>query len=482
MRVAALYDVHGMVHALEAVLADVARERVDAIVFGGDVFEGPFPRETLELVRGLDGARFVRGNCERDPDERVREKLGAEAVAWSFAWPTTLELDGVLYCHATPAKRRADPDAGLARRVASTRPSQASTTGSSSRGTRTCSSGAAGSPTRARSGCRTKAMSRRSGPSSATTSSSAGRRSTSSARSTTSARPTGRGAWSSSPRTCARRRRAARRSSISSVSPDRVTVGRVGKPHGIAGAFAVELASEDAERFAVGARLYVDGREAEVVESKRARGRPVIRLDREAPRGAALEVDRIALPPPKQDEYYVFQLVGLDVERTDGKPLGRVVDVQHGRRERHPRAGRRPAPAARGGLRGEGRSRAGAESLSTPVSTGPTNLGRSLQLDVFTLLPHAFAWLTEQRPVATVLGDELDLRLFSYRDTTPLRAGQVDDDPYGGGAGMVLRVDVVAAALEAAYGPRSITASSRSRRRDGSSRRRSSRSSRPRST
>jgi tRNA (guanine37-N1)-methyltransferase len=82
-----------------------------------------------------------------------------------------------------------------------------------------------------------------------------------------------------------------------------------------------------------------------------------------------------------------------------------------------------------------------------------TNLGRSLQLDVFTLLPHAFAWLTEQRPVATVLGDEFDLRLFSYRDTTPLRAGQVDDDPYGGGAGMVLRVDVVAAALEAAYGP-----------------------------
>jgi tRNA (guanine37-N1)-methyltransferase len=75
-----------------------------------------------------------------------------------------------------------------------------------------------------------------------------------------------------------------------------------------------------------------------------------------------------------------------------------------------------------------------------------------VQLDVFTLVPHAFAWLTEQRPVATVLGRELDLRLFSYRDTTPLRAGQVDDEPYGGGAGMVLRVDVVAAALEAAYG------------------------------
>jgi tRNA (guanine37-N1)-methyltransferase len=74
-----------------------------------------------------------------------------------------------------------------------------------------------------------------------------------------------------------------------------------------------------------------------------------------------------------------------------------------------------------------------------------------LQLDVFTLVPHAFAWLTEQRPVASVLGTELDLRLFSYRDTTPLRAGQVDDEPYGGGAGMVLRVDVVAAALDTAY-------------------------------
>ena len=75
-----------------------------------------------------------------------------------------------------------------------------------------------------------------------------------------------------------------------------------------------------------------------------------------------------------------------------------------------------------------------------------------MQLDVFTLVPHAFAWLTEQRPLAAVLGTELDLRLFSYRDTTPLRAGQVDDEPYGGGAGMVLRVDVVAAALDAVYG------------------------------
>jgi tRNA (guanine37-N1)-methyltransferase len=77
-----------------------------------------------------------------------------------------------------------------------------------------------------------------------------------------------------------------------------------------------------------------------------------------------------------------------------------------------------------------------------------------LRLDVFTLVPHAYAWLTEQRPVAAVLGGELDLRLYSYRETTPVRSGGVDDEPYGGGAGMVLRVDVVAAALDAAYGGR----------------------------
>jgi tRNA (guanine37-N1)-methyltransferase len=75
-----------------------------------------------------------------------------------------------------------------------------------------------------------------------------------------------------------------------------------------------------------------------------------------------------------------------------------------------------------------------------------------VQIDVFTLVPHAFAWLCEQRPLAAVLGGELELRLLNYRDTSPLRSGQVDDEPYGGGAGMVLRVDVVAAALDAVYG------------------------------
>lgn len=75
-----------------------------------------------------------------------------------------------------------------------------------------------------------------------------------------------------------------------------------------------------------------------------------------------------------------------------------------------------------------------------------------MRLDVFTLIPDAFLWLKERRPVAAVLGTELELRVLNYRDTTPLSAGQVDDDPYGGGPGMVLRVDVVAAAFDAIYG------------------------------
>src|SRR3954464_13722132 len=75
-----------------------------------------------------------------------------------------------------------------------------------------------------------------------------------------------------------------------------------------------------------------------------------------------------------------------------------------------------------------------------------------MRIDVFTLTPHAYAWLTEQRPIAGILGGELELRLFNYRDTSPLSAREVDDEPYGGGAGMVLRVDVVAAALDAVYG------------------------------
>jgi tRNA (guanine37-N1)-methyltransferase len=74
-----------------------------------------------------------------------------------------------------------------------------------------------------------------------------------------------------------------------------------------------------------------------------------------------------------------------------------------------------------------------------------------MRLDVFTLFPEAFDWFQGQRSVQNAVAQGNELRLFNYRDSTPLGAGQVDDAPYGGGAGMVLRVDVVDAALQAAY-------------------------------
>jgi 16S rRNA processing protein RimM len=110
----------------------------------------------------------------------------------------------------------------------------------------------------------------------------------------------------------------------------RIRVGKVGKPHGLAGAFVVEEASEDPDRFAVGLSLLVDGEPASIVESKRAGGRPVIRFDREVPRGAPLEVERSDLPEPEEGEYYAFQLVGLEVEEAGGPKLGRVTEIMSG--------------------------------------------------------------------------------------------------------------------------------------------------------
>ncbi len=86
MRIAALYDVHAMPWALEAVLAEV---EADAIVVGGDFVGGPYPEETIELIRSLGGAVVLRGNAE-------------EGHPWAGTLPLTAELDGVLYCHATP--------------------------------------------------------------------------------------------------------------------------------------------------------------------------------------------------------------------------------------------------------------------------------------------------------------------------------------------------------------------------------------------
>jgi predicted phosphodiesterase len=101
LRVAALYDVHGVPAALEAVLAEVEREDVEAVVFGGDLFLGSQPAETAALVRTVE-ASFVRGNCDREPDEWTRSRLDDETLAWAQSWPLTVDLDGVLYCHASP--------------------------------------------------------------------------------------------------------------------------------------------------------------------------------------------------------------------------------------------------------------------------------------------------------------------------------------------------------------------------------------------
>jgi 16S rRNA processing protein RimM len=109
-----------------------------------------------------------------------------------------------------------------------------------------------------------------------------------------------------------------------------VTVGRVGRPHGLDGSFFVEQPSEDPARFAVGARLWATGEQFEVVAAKRSGGRPVIRLDRALPRGAKLEVPADALPALEEDEYYAFELEGLRVEEEGGGELGVVTRVVPG--------------------------------------------------------------------------------------------------------------------------------------------------------
>ena len=112
MRVAALYDVHGNAPALEAVLAEVDGERVDRIVFGGDIVAGPLPNETLELALSRE-ADWIRGNAERldspapspemeEDRQWLTEQLGEERAAWLGNLPFSVVLEDVLYVHATP--------------------------------------------------------------------------------------------------------------------------------------------------------------------------------------------------------------------------------------------------------------------------------------------------------------------------------------------------------------------------------------------
>jgi putative phosphoesterase len=115
VRVAALHDVHGNLPALEAVLAEVASLEVDRVVCGGDVVAGPFPSESLELLRRHD-ALFLRGNADRELSEWVAAQLDPLARDFLAGLPTTVGVDGVLYCHGSPRSdeeilTRVSPDA-----------------------------------------------------------------------------------------------------------------------------------------------------------------------------------------------------------------------------------------------------------------------------------------------------------------------------------------------------------------------------------
>jgi len=112
------------------------------------------------------------------------------------------------------------------------------------------------------------------------------------------------------------------------LASDLVTIGRVGRPHGVRGAFFVDGPSERDEAFAMGSVVLANGEPAEIVSSTRGSGgRPVIRLDRPVERGTELAVERSALPPLEDGEFYVFELVGLRVDQEDGRVLGRVREV-----------------------------------------------------------------------------------------------------------------------------------------------------------
>jgi len=118
----------------------------------------------------------------------------------------------------------------------------------------------------------------------------------------------------------------------SETSPDPlVRVGRVGRPHGVDGAFVVEEGSEDPLRFEVGASLLANGVPATIVVSRRVGGRRMaIKLDRPVERGAELAIRRDALPPPEAGSYYVADLVGMEVVEVGGAALGVVRDVLPG--------------------------------------------------------------------------------------------------------------------------------------------------------
>ena len=106
-----------------------------------------------------------------------------------------------------------------------------------------------------------------------------------------------------------------------------MTVGLVGRPHGLDGSVVVERPSENEQLFEPGATLYAAGSPVTVAARKRAGGRLVVKLDPQQERGVELAIPRASLPAPKDGEFYVFQLVPLEVEEEGGRRLGLVQEV-----------------------------------------------------------------------------------------------------------------------------------------------------------
>jgi 16S rRNA processing protein RimM len=117
---------------------------------------------------------------------------------------------------------------------------------------------------------------------------------------------------------------------VTDDSEELVTVGRVGRPHGLDGSFVVERPSDNEQLFEPGATLVAGGAPAKVVARKRSGGRLVVKLDPPPERGTELAVARSRLPDLDGDSYYVFQLRGLEVVEEGGRRLGAVQDVSSG--------------------------------------------------------------------------------------------------------------------------------------------------------
>jgi 16S rRNA processing protein RimM len=110
----------------------------------------------------------------------------------------------------------------------------------------------------------------------------------------------------------------------------RIRIGRAGRPHGIDGAFFVEQPSEDKRWWKTGATFLASGTPVEVVAHRTSSGRPVIKVEPPVERGTWFEVERDQLPPTDPDEYYAFELVGLEVVEENGRSLGTVKAVAPG--------------------------------------------------------------------------------------------------------------------------------------------------------